>query len=294
MKLCSSFTLILFLWLTACQPNASTKNYLSFKNFDDLQSFLSFQPERKPLVSVHRGGGVGEWPENCIESFEFMTTFTSPIIEMDIRKTKDGVLVMLHDDSLGRTTTGTGKLADFTYDEIKDLFLKTNDGVVTSYRIPTLEEVLKWGKDKAILSLDVKRNVPFSEVVELVNKYQANSYAFIITYSAQAAREVFDLHPDLMISVTIRNEEEYNYHTQLQVPDARMIAFSGLTEPNKAHIDFLHSKGISAMLGTLGNLDQMAEAKGDHLYLEWAKLGIDMFATDRPIEVAKVLDDMFK
>jgi glycerophosphoryl diester phosphodiesterase len=213
-------------------------------------------------------------------------TSTEPvIIECDIDLTKDSVMVMMHDATLDRTTTGTGKLIEKTYAELAPIRLEDNLGNVTPYKIPTLENVLRWGKNKATFTLDVKRNVSFEKVVDLVHKTGASNYVAVITYNAQDAAKLHKLDPGLMISVTIRNRAEYDRLHELGIPDNRMVAFVGVKEPGPELYTFLHQKGIACILGTLGNLDKQAAAKGDQVYKKFADNGADVMSTDRPLEV---------
>ena len=281
---------LLALCLTACSPKTTT-NLATGK----AANYFSYQPNQPTKISVHRGGGdLQGYPENCIESFAYVAKqIGSPmhpaIIECDIDLTKDSVLVMMHDATLDRTTTGTGKLIDKTYAETQQYRLEDNMGNPTSYKIPTLEAVLLWGKNKAAFTLDVKRNVSFASVVNLIHKTNAGSYAAVITYTAKDAALVHQLDPALMISVTIRNQAEYDRLHDLGIPDNRMVAFVGVTEPTKELYAFLHQKGIACILGTLGNLDKQAAAKGDQVYKKFAENGADMLSTDRPLEMANVL-----
>ena len=276
--------------LMTCSPKTATN-----RSVGEATDFFSYKPNRLPLISVHRGGGdLPGYPENCIESFAYVakqvgTPAHPAIIECDIDLTKDSLMVMMHDATLDRTTTGTGKLIDKTYAELAPIRLEDNTGNVTAYKIPTLEEVLRWGKNKATFTLDVKRNVSFAKVVDMVRKTGAGAYAAIITYNAKDAALVHQLDPNLMISVTIRNQAEYNRLRELGVPDNRMVAFVGVTEPPKELYQFLHQKGIACILGTLGNLDKQAAAKGDQVYDKFVENGADMMSTDRPLEMAKVI-----
>lgn len=101
-----------------------------------------------PLISVHRGGGdLRGYPENCIESFDYVTgqierPGAPAVIECDIDLTRDSVLVMMHDATLDRTTTGTGKLIEQTYAQVQQYKLEDNQGNPTAFRIPTLEQTL--------------------------------------------------------------------------------------------------------------------------------------------------------
>ena len=250
---------------------------------------------RPALISVHRGGGdLTGYPENCLESFQYVATQIArsnapAVIECDIDLTKDSVLVMMHDATLDRTTTGTGKLIDRTYAEVQQLKLEDNFGNPTAFRVPTLAQTLTWGRSNVLFTLDVKRNVSFAKIIEQVRQTKTENNAAIITYNANDAALVHRLARDLMISVTIRNQAEYDRLRELGIPDNRMVAFVGTRVPESGLYAFLHQKGIATILGTLGNLDKQAAAKGDNLYKEWTAAGADMLSTDRPLEVVRAL-----
>jgi glycerophosphoryl diester phosphodiesterase len=73
------------------------------------------------------------------------------------------------------------------------------------------------------------------------------------------------------------------------IPTKNMIAFTGTRLSDASLFKRLHSHDILTMLGTLGNLDKSAEARGDHLYNEWMDLGVDIIATDRPFAVSNAI-----
>src|SRR5690606_3823 len=98
------------------------------------------------------------YPENAIETFEYWAKQFPLIIECDVRMSKDSVLVLMHDETLDRTSNGNGAIHKSTLDELKKLRLKDSNGELTDYQIPTLEEALIWGKGNVIFTLDVKQN----------------------------------------------------------------------------------------------------------------------------------------
>ncbi|WP_332368045.1 glycerophosphodiester phosphodiesterase family protein [Spirosoma telluris] len=136
------------LMLIMCSPKTYT-------NTSKGHDFFNYKPNQDVKIQVHRGGGdLMGYPENCIESFAYMAkTIGRPncpvVIECDIDLTKDSVMVMMHDATLDRTTTGTGKLNDKTYTDLGSCRLEDNLGNVTPYKIPTLEEILRWVKIKS-------------------------------------------------------------------------------------------------------------------------------------------------
>lgn len=109
-----------------------------------------------PIVIAHRGNHV-DVPENTIEAIEEAIRVGADYVEVDLLTSKDGFLVIHHDREINRTTNGTGKLEDFTLNELKSLTLKpVNEGDMRSFRIPELREVLNVCKDRINIYLDFK------------------------------------------------------------------------------------------------------------------------------------------
>ncbi len=259
------------------------------KRLDDLYRFLTYQEDRYPLVSAHRGGPAPGYPENAVETFARSADMQPVIIECDIAFTKDSALVLMHDDDLDRTSTGKGKLKNHTLKELKGLYLKDGAGAVTSFRIPTLDEALQWGKGKVLFTLDVKRGVSYQRVIDAVRRNTAESCTILITYTAVQAAEVHQLAPDLLISASIRSGDDLNRLNEYGVPDNRLLAFVGTSEPNSGVYQLLHDHGILCILGTMGNLDKRATAQGDYVYDGLITRGADILSTDRPVETGERL-----
>lgn len=270
-------------------PDIDELNGILVTSIAEAKDFYSWTSDRISMVSAHRGGPYPGYPENSIEAFENTLRHTPSIIEFDVALTKDSVLVLMHDNTLDRTTSGKGKVIDHTFEEIRELFLVDKEGHQTNFRIPTFEEALAWGKGKTLFTVDIKREVPFEMVVDAIKRYQAEPYAAVITYSVEAAKKMHRLHPELMLSVTIRNEEELQRFEESGIPVDRWIAFTGTSERPKEFNELLHEKGVFTILGVLGNLDRSAIARGDQIYVEFVEYGADILATDRPIEAAKAI-----
>jgi len=266
-----------------------SSNNLTFRNVDELRQFLTYTKKRFPLISAHRGGPEKGFPENAIETFEHSYQFQPLIIECDISLSKDSVMVLMHDNRLDRTSTGTGNIGNFTYEELRKLFLKDNNGDSTGFHIPTLEDALIWGRGRVIFTLDVKRGVPYSKVIDMVRKCKAEASSVIITYNADQAAEVNLLAPDLTISASVRGKEDLERLNGRGVPDSRIVAFIGTTEAQPGIYELLHSRGISCILGTMGNLDKQALARGDSQYYEYISHGADILSSDRPKEAGEAL-----
>jgi glycerophosphoryl diester phosphodiesterase len=263
---------------------------------DDLQSH--FQPKSKPLpfVSAHRGGAQRGYPENCIATFEKTLQSTPAIMEIDPRYTKDGAIVLHHDATLDRTTTGTGRVADYTLAELKTLRLKDNEGTVTSFQIPTLEEAFQWANGKTILVLDQK-DMPAIERVRKITEHSAEAYVMLIVNSFKDAQACFAMNPNIMMEVMIPTLEKAKEFDKLGVTWHNVVAFVGHTPPeDRALYEYIHSKGASCMIGTSRNLDRTWSTgkvseiqKLESDYRAFLDLGADIIETDIPTQIGPML-----
>ncbi len=286
LKLFYSVFLLLVSLTAACQT--APRYYISSASPAALQDFFSWEADRIPLISAHRGGPRPGFPENCLATFERTLRDTYAIIECDVRMTADSVLVLLHDEALDRTTTGEGLLQEQTFASLQNLKLKDNQGKLTNYAIPTLQEVLHWARGKTILTLDVKRGVPAEKVVEIVKAAQAEAYALVITYSLRDAKTYYELDTALMQSVSIRNQEDLQAFEESGIPYEKIIVFTGVSKYDPSTVQALHQKGVYCILGTMWKLDKQALAQGTDVYKKLLEDGIDILATDEPSLAAQV------
>lgn len=267
-------------------------SYIQVANLEEARDFYTWSSDRIPMVSAHRGGPYSGFPENSIETFANVLKYTPSIIELDVAMTKDSVLVLMHDDELDRTTTGTGPVNESTFAQIQILFLEDNNGNLTKFKVPTLKEALKWSKGKALLTVDVKRSVPFEKIIQEIRETDSESHAAVITYTFPAAKKLHSMAPELMLSVTIRSTEEIKLFEETGIPWTRVIAFTGIAERPVEFNQAIHDKGVFTILGVLGNLDKSAEARGDQIYVGFVQRGADILATDRPIEASAVIQTL--
>src|SRR5260221_8448451 len=106
-------------------------------------------------VAAHRGGAL-LWPENSLLAFRNAVSLGADYLEFDVHLSKDGEVVVIHDPTLDRTTTGVGPVRERTLAELKTLRLKDRAGMVTEEPIPTLDEVVAvaaGGKRRMLLEI---------------------------------------------------------------------------------------------------------------------------------------------
>jgi glycerophosphoryl diester phosphodiesterase len=284
------FSILLFLG-NRCDETVKS-NYRSFESAEELQAYLKWHPGKEPLISAHRGGPEAGFPENAIETFENVLRYGPCLIECDVRISKDGHLVMMHDETLDRTTTGSGKVSDHTLAELKELFLKDNNNKPTTYRIPTFAEVLQWAVERTVLTVDVKRDVSLKQIVSEIREHKAEGHAVVIVYNHEDLLKVHRLAPDLMISASALGIMGVKALLSADVPAVNICAFVGVYEPPRDVYEMLHQKGISTILVTSHNLDNKAAARGIRVYQELYRNGADILSTDNVPLVSKAIKEL--
>ncbi|WP_288764140.1 glycerophosphodiester phosphodiesterase family protein [uncultured Weeksella sp.] len=288
MKLIFRYTLFsaLFLFLQ-CKPSITIENIIPNSTED-----FSYANKTKTLVSAHRGGsGLENYPENCIETMEFLYQKGINIFEIDISSTQDKQLILMHDNSLQRTTTARQDVNQVSLSTIKKYFLMDDFGNQTDYQVPTFEEALQWGKDKMLyFMVDIKKTVDYQQLIDVIRKNKMEQQCILVSYSVGQAEKLHRLAPEMMLSVNMRNERELNDLLESDIPSNRMIAFTGTRLSDKSLYQKIHQEDIMVILGTLGNLDKQAEKRGNSRYQEYEKMGVDIFATDRPLAVLETIN----
>jgi glycerophosphoryl diester phosphodiesterase len=218
------------------------------------------------------------------------------MLEVDPRYTKDGEIILHHDATLERTTTGRGRVADFTLAELKQLRLKDPQGNATEFPIPTLDEALEWARGNAILVLDQK-DVPAADRVRKIEQHQAEGYAMLIAYSFKDVQAVYALNPNIMMEVMVPNRDKVAEFDKLGVPWRNVVAFVGHNPPEDPMLyEQIHARGACCMIGTSRNLDRryLSQEVPDLRPLEpdyraFLKRGADLIETDIPAQLGPLL-----
>lgn len=279
--------------LCACAAIACTREKTESDTDISIVRQVSYPFEASPgvklkQISAHRGGGdIPGYPENCLESIQYIDAKTDAWMEIDIRKTADNHLVLMHDASVDRTTNGTGRVDAMSLKELRQLKLKDNTGTLTEYRIPTLEEVLLWNEKEGhtVLNLDIKRGVDYRAVLKMVRSTDQLHNVICIVYDLNQAAAMRKLDKDIVISLPVRSMEEWERLKSFELERKNLIAFTGTIRSEPELYDMLHQHGMLAIFGTMGNIDREAARRGSRIYEELYVDGADVLSTDRPLEV---------
>ncbi|NOX93764.1 MAG: glycerophosphodiester phosphodiesterase family protein [Alphaproteobacteria bacterium] len=273
---------------TNTQNPESANSGWSINPGGDLNGFFEcLEAEGATLISAHRGGPRRGFPENAIETMAAVLQEIPAIIEIDVATSADGVLYLLHDDTLDRTTTGTGEGNALSWSEIRKLKLKDENGRATGFSPSRFAKTLAWAKHRTILQIDFKRSTRYSDVAREIHRQKAEDRVILIAYSVGSAAKLHRLMPDAMISISLNSQSTLNRAVAAGIPDNRILGFTGTDDPNPRLFSILNGRDVEVIFGTLGGRDSIDEtiARSGYgaLYAEIAADGADIIATDRPI-----------
>lgn len=248
-------------------------------------------------ISAHRAQSAADQAENSIAAIEATgRAIPGAILEIDAVLTRDGALVLMHDETMERTSTGTGKVSELTLAQVRSARLEATNGDVTDAPPPTLREALDAAGDvNAIASIDLK---PADEaatitlaraVIAEVRASDAQDRVILITYSPETARVVATLAREMMISAGLNDVAGLE---GLNAP--QILAWTGTREARPALWRSLAEAGVEVQFGTLGapgrRLDDQYAADGDlSEYRALFEQGVVVIATDAPLAVQSVL-----
>lgn len=281
---------LLFLLIAGCGPKDGEENYQKFKKFKDTQDHFAYKTDSTILISGHRGGREAGFPENSIEGFQQVLSKSTAFFEIDPRLTKDSVIVLMHDETLDRTTNGTGKVSDYTWDELQAFRLLDFEGNITTAMIPKLEEVFEWTKKKTVVNLD-KKDVPMQMIVDLIKEKKVQNYVMLTVHTGAQARFYYDRLPGVMLSVFARNDAEYEDIAISGVPWENMIAYVGpkIDNSNKHIVEKLHAKGVRCMVSYSPTHDKIRSTEQRMAaYIKEVENSVykpDIIESDYPVDV---------
>ena len=145
--------------------------------YETIEKQDKVNPREKVFIVAHRANtqkGIAERiPENSLEIIQVaIKSGIVDMVELDVRPTKDGVLVLMHDASVKRTTDGTGNVSDMTYAEILELDMnRENDSQKTGIKVPTLKQAFELCKGKMYINLDIHgKSVPAGVLADLIKE----------------------------------------------------------------------------------------------------------------------------
>ena len=253
------------------------------------------------MIFAHRGNWRNS-AENSIQAFQDCINEGLDGIEVDLQMTKDSVLVIMHDETLDRTTTGSGKVSDYTIDELRKLRLLTPIGVKTRQTIPTFEQVLLLAKDKILIQVD-KWKAYGQQVADLAKKYNCERQIILrTTDNSKATKQKYGNLLDNLIVMPVLvckggNVDEENLQDFIKNYSSPVMSFSFIREdyPILRKIKNLQEMGYRIWFNSLcdtfnaGQDDELAVTDPDNSYGWLINHGANIIFSDNPILLKKYL-----
>jgi glycerophosphoryl diester phosphodiesterase len=243
-----------------------------------------------PFFAAHRGGAL-LWPENSLLAFRNALALGADYLELDVHLSRDGEVVVIHDPTLDRTTTGRGPVREHTLAELQGLRLRDRDGTVTEEPVPTLEQVVALaaaGKRQMLLEIKLdagRRRYPDIEekVLAILDRQRFTPFAVVMAFEAETWRRVRELRPDARAGAlySARQLPAVAVDGELQALRAAGVAFVGLNQAtvNAEVVTKARLAGLTLGVWTVNERDAIER---------FLAQGVSVVITDRP-DLAKEL-----
>lgn len=246
------------------------------------------------VVIAHRGASA-YYPENTMGAFKAAYDMGAEMIELDILLSKDGVPVVIHDETLERTTNGKGKVEDYTFDELSRLDAGSWFGAEHSNeRIPSLEEVLQYAKGKIALNIEIKTEAVTDRLkggieekaLELVKKYDMQEYVLFSSFDYRAVTHLKELDVNIAVALLYEKQQSKNKRPAQLVEEYRVDAFNcSYRQFSKKWAEQTSEAEIPVFVYTVNSERRMKKM---------INRGVSGIFSDKPDVLRRLVDNMWK
>ena len=241
----------------------------------------------KTLVVAHRGGSLLA-PENTLAAFKNALSLGVDQIELDVHLSKDNVVVVIHDETLKRTTSGTGSVDAYSYDEFSqfDAGYKFSEKY-KGEKIPSLEQVLELVDGKAKLLIEIKKSGDKNQdiekaVVDLIQKHHAGSWCIVQSFSYESIEKVHKLDASITLGLLfVKPPSEKIEHGKIDISFISEINFCHVFA-GKRTVEFFHKLNKKVFVWTVNKPEQMQRLINHD---------VDGIITDNPAELIKIINN---
>ena len=232
------------------------------------------------ITYAHRGASE-YYPENTLSSFYAGVDMGADGIENDIQKTKDGILVVFHDDTIDRVTDGTGKVSDYTYQELLSFTVK-NEKYSRYDKIMTFEEFLKYFAWRDLtFAIELKQLGIAKEVIDMIDRFGARDKCIITSFKYDELVAAREYDPHIRLGYLYYGATDEARIEKLKAINATQacVKAADLTDDE---LKLIHQNGFECRAWGIVNTEIMAKA---------VEMGVDAGMTvnfpDRLIEYLK-------
>lgn len=232
-----------------------------------------------PEITAHRGSSMAA-PENTMAAFEQAIADMADYIELDVHTTADGVVVVLHDNSLKRTTGLSRNIWQTSYSVVQKLDAGSwFDEEFEGEPVPSLEQVIQQVGDRVKLNIEIKYNKrePYlvERVVELIEKYELEERCIVTSSDYSVLKDVKLLNSDIKTGYVL--SAAYGTYYTISYVDVISINYSFV---NKATVDAIHNNGKEIHVWTVNSPSHIRAL---------ANMGVDNIITDDPVTAREII-----
>ena len=241
-------------------------------------------------VFAHRGAS-GDYPENTILSFEKALTLPIDGIELDVHKSKDGKLLVIHDEDVQRTFKGKGLVKDYTLEELQNFKCRKFEFIDNDLcKIPTLEDVFELIKDKNItLNIEAKTDQIHydleQDVLDLVDKYNLRNNVLISSFNHKCLNIFKNIDSDYKYGALYEDEKDYAPEKNVVVHAKKLNVYSiNISKElvTKEMVNLAHKNNLKVYVYTINSPSQMRKM---------IDCGVDAVFSDYPELMLEILDE---
>jgi glycerophosphoryl diester phosphodiesterase len=228
----------------------------------------------KPFSVIGHRGAAGRAPENTLKSVNYAISVGVDIVEVDVRATKRGELVVFHDPDFKRLVGVDISVRSVDYEWVK------NNILISGESVPLLEEVLEVVKGKVGLFIEIKEPDTTTRVIELVRSYGVIDQVAIISFYDEALVTAKRVEPRVVTGLIYaqppgRVLDAVKIGAKIVLPHYRIIS--------EKSTNFAHKYGLKVVTWTINNREDALRA---------LKVGVDGIATDLPDELVKLRSEL--
>ncbi len=228
------------------------------------------------IVIGHRGA-AGLEPENTLRSIKAAIEIGVDEVEIDVRVSKDGYLVVIHDETVDRTTNGHGFVRDLTLKEIKNLDAGQGE------QVPTLKEVLDLTRNKVVLDIELKVSEALNKTLCLIEEMKIQDHVVLISFKHDLLLKARSSNPNIRTgAIFFESPKLSSLDVIKKYADGIYVHYRNI---NKDLIDEAHSKNLRIGVWTVNSISDMKRM---------IRLGVDAVTTDRPDLLIRLLNSLFK
>ncbi len=229
------------------------------------------------LLFGHRGAR-GLAPENTLPAFDLALKYKMDGVELDIHESADGALIVMHDESVDRTTNGKGYIKEMNLNQIKSL----DAGIKFSpkyagTKVPTLPEVFDRYRDKLLYKVEIKHSYEYypnieEKVLEVVENFRLKKNVQIISFDFDSLKKVRELDKEIEVGLIIEGRPRWFIDIAKKLEANWIQAYQGLVY-SKDDVIELHKNGINLGLWTVNEIKDIRR---------FCEMGVDDLTGDYP------------